>query len=102
MAAGMQVGIIGGTGPAGRALAVRLAASGASVLLGSRSAERADGAAGELRASWPDHPLELTGVTNEVAARAEIVVLATPWDGAVAPPSPSSPTPSTDGSSSRW
>lgn len=83
MAAGMQVGIIGGTGPAGRALAVRLAASGASVLLGSRSAERANGAAGELRASWPDHPLELTGVTNEVAARAEIAVLATPWDGAV-------------------
>jgi hypothetical protein len=37
----LVVGVLGGTGPQGRGLAVRLAASGQRVLLGSRDAERA-------------------------------------------------------------
>ena len=37
----MRIGILGGTGPAGRGLAVRLAAAGDEVVLGSRDAERA-------------------------------------------------------------
>jgi len=78
----MDVGIIGGTGPAGRALAARLAASGARVMLGSRDAARADAIAAEVRAAWPGHELALSGVGNDAAARREIVVLATPYEAA--------------------
>ena len=38
----MKVGILGGTGPQGRGLARRLAAAGHEVLIGSRSAQRAE------------------------------------------------------------
>ena len=37
----LVVGVLGGTGPQGRGLAVRLAAVGQRILLGSRDAERA-------------------------------------------------------------
>lgn len=80
----MLVGILGGTGPAGRALGTRLAANGVEVVLGSRSLERGEEIAAEARAAWPDHILLLRGGTNEDAATCDIVVLATPWDGAVA------------------
>lgn len=78
----MQVGIVGGTGPAGQALAARLAAAGISVTLGSRSAERASEITAELRARWADRDLPVTPAANEDAAGAEIVVVATPWDAA--------------------
>ena len=47
----MKVGILGGTGPQGRGLARRLAAAGHDVLIGSRSAERAELIAAELAIS---------------------------------------------------
>ena len=37
----LVVGVLGGTGPQGRGLGVRLAAAGQRILLGSRDAERA-------------------------------------------------------------
>ena len=80
----MRVGILGGTGPAGRALGTRLAANGVEVVLGSRSAERGEEVANEVRAEWPDRQLSLAGGTNPDAAACDIVVLATPWEGAVA------------------
>ena len=80
----MRIGILGGTGPAGRGLAVRLAAAGDEVVLGSRDAARAASVAAELVAAWPDHTLAITGVSNEDCAAAEVVVVATPWEGAVA------------------
>jgi NADPH-dependent F420 reductase len=80
----MRVGILGGTGPAGRALGTRLAANGVEVVLGSRSAERGEEIAAEVRGEWPDLALSLEGGTNLDAASCDIVVLATPWDGAVA------------------
>ena len=81
----MDVGIIGGTGPAGRGLALRLAAAGMEVAIGSRDAARAATAADELTGVWSER-LEgsLAGVENADAARAGIVVLATPWEGAAA------------------
>ncbi len=33
---------------------------------------------------WPDRLLAIGGATNEEAARADVVVLATPWDSAIA------------------
>ena len=80
----MRIGILGGTGPAGRGLAVRLAAAGDEIVLGSRDAERATGVAVGLVEAWPDHVLAITGASNEECAAAEVVVMATPWDGAVA------------------
>ena len=80
----MHVGILGGTGPAGRGVAVRLAAAGTEVTLGSRDAERAKGVAAEVVARWPDQHLDIRGEDNEGAAAAEVVVLATPWDSAIA------------------
>jgi NADPH-dependent F420 reductase len=79
----MHVGILGGTGPAGRGVAVRLASSGVQVTLGSRDAERASGVAREVVAQWPDLALAIGGADNEGAAAADVVVIATPWDSAV-------------------
>ncbi|HVC66593.1 MAG TPA: NADPH-dependent F420 reductase [Acidimicrobiales bacterium] len=80
----MRIGILGGTGPAGRGLAVRLAAAGDDVVLGSRDADRAVGVAAGLVGAWPDRALAVTGASNEECADADLVVMATPWDGAVA------------------
>lgn len=78
----MIVGILGGTGPAGKALAARLASVGHDVRIGSRQPDRAAEIAREVRAKWSDRQLELSGVGNETACESEIIVLATPWDGA--------------------
>ncbi len=80
----MHVGILGGTGPAGRGLALRLADAGVQVTIGSHDAERAGGVVEELRGRWPDRTLALTGSDNAAAAAAELVVVATPWDSASA------------------
>ena len=77
------MGILGGTGPLGRGLAVRLAASGVDVVVGSRDAERATSVVSELLSTWPGRGLEVAGAGNEEAAGAELVVLATPWDAAI-------------------
>lgn len=79
----MQIGILGGTGPAGSALASRLAAAGHDVVIGSRDPSRAAEKADDLIGRWPDHELRISGSDNSGASRAEIVVVATPWDAAV-------------------
>ncbi|HCV27335.1 MAG TPA: NADPH-dependent F420 reductase, partial [Dehalococcoidia bacterium] len=48
------IGFIGGTGPEGRGLAVRFAAAGHNVLIGSRDTVRADEAANEVRSILAD------------------------------------------------
>ena len=80
----MRIAVLGGTGPAGRALAVRLAASGFEVVIGSRDEKRAESIADEIKAAWPDHTLVLVGADNEVAAEADFVVMGTPWEAAAA------------------
>ncbi len=79
----MNVGILGGTGPAGRGVAVRLAESGLAVTIGSRDAGRAAAAAGEVLGRWPALSLEVTGADNASAAEADVIVVATPWDSAL-------------------
>lgn len=78
----MDVGILGGTGPAGRSLAARLASVGCGVTIGSRSKERADEVVDQLRQRWAGHDLSLSGGDNQSAAQADLVVVATPWDAA--------------------
>ena len=77
-----SVGVLGGTGPAGTALAARLSSIGYSVVIGSRSSERAEEKAKEILDAWPALNLPLRGGTNEESASCDIVVLATPWDSA--------------------
>jgi NADPH-dependent F420 reductase len=79
----VDIGLVGGTGPAGKALAARLSSVGLSVAIGSRSEERAAGIVEEIRRRWPDHHLDLVGVGNDAAAAADLVVIATPWASAV-------------------
>jgi NADPH-dependent F420 reductase len=75
------VGILGGTGPAGRGVAVRLASSGYAIVIGSRDAERARAIARDVT---PRGEGTVDGGTNEEAAACDIIVVATPWDSAVA------------------
>lgn len=78
------MGILGGTGPAGRGVALRLAEAGVRVTIGSRDEERAAGVVADAVARWPGRNLEVDGAGNAVAAGAEFVVVATPWDSAIA------------------
>ena len=78
----MEVGILGGTGPAGQAIAARLASVGVDVVLGSRSTDRATEACETIRKKWPELDLPLTPGVNADAAAAGLVVVATPWDAA--------------------
>lgn len=78
----MQIGILGGTGPAGTALGARLASVGYHVVLGSRSKYRAMEVRDELLDRWPDLGLNIDAGDNSAAAMAHVVVLATPWDSA--------------------
>ncbi len=78
----MDVGIVGGTGPAGRALGARLASVGLEVVIGSRSAERAQEIVNRIHEKWPGRELPIRPGANVEAAAAPLVVLATPWDAA--------------------
>ena len=78
----MRIGLLGGTGPAGGALGLRLASVGYEVILGSRDANRAQSVCDELKKKWPDYKLNLSGGANHSAAKCDLVVIATPWDSA--------------------
>lgn len=79
----MRIGVLGATGPAGRALAARLTDAGHDVLLGSRDAERARGVTDGLGDEWGERVAGLRGVENRVAAdESELVVVAVPWHAA--------------------
>ena len=78
----MRIGILGGTGPAGSALAARLASVGYDAVIGSRSKYRAMEARDSLVEKWPDLSPRLTYGDNAAAADCDIVVIATPWDSA--------------------
>jgi hypothetical protein len=78
----VRIGILGGTGPAGRALAARLASVGFDVVVGSRSKYRAMEVVDTLLGQWPDRRLTIGAGDNAQAADTDVVVIATPWDGA--------------------
>jgi NADPH-dependent F420 reductase len=70
--------IIGGTGALGAGLARRWAKAGVPVILGSRSAERAEEAAAKVREAVPD--ADVTGLENgEAATKGQIVFLTVPF-----------------------
>jgi NADPH-dependent F420 reductase len=79
----VRIGILGGTGPAGSAVALRFASVGVEVVIGSRSADRAAEVVAELTGRWRSRDLALIPGDNVAAAGSDLVVLATPWDAAV-------------------
>ena len=73
--AALTLAVLGGTGEQGRGLGRRLALAGHRVVLGSRSAERAEQAALGL-------PASVSGAANaDAAAQGEVVIVAVPWEG---------------------
>lgn len=78
------IGIVSGTGPAGMGLAARLAFSGQTVHLGSRSKDRAAEAVVAIgRSLTTDNAVLLRAASNAEAAACSLVVLATNADHTV-------------------
>jgi 8-hydroxy-5-deazaflavin:NADPH oxidoreductase len=77
--------VLGGTGPQGRGLAVRLAAAGQRVLLGSRDAQRAEEVATEVATragAAGGAEVSVRGGSNvDVAGAADLVIVAVPYAG---------------------
>ncbi|MGO2354831.1 MAG: NADPH-dependent F420 reductase [Marinomonas foliarum] len=80
-----KVAIIGGTGPQGKGLALRLALAGVSVVLGSRDPAKAAETAQQLIATLAeqDCKADITGFSMEDATKAadDLVILSVPYSG---------------------
>ncbi|MET0594573.1 MAG: NADPH-dependent F420 reductase [Polyangiaceae bacterium] len=75
----MNVGILGGTGQEGAALALRLSKAGYSIFIGSRDPARAAEKAAEIAAASGG---KVSGATNaEAADHGDIVIVAVPFEG---------------------
>lgn len=75
-----RIAIVGGTGPEGRGLGLRLAMAGREVVIGSRDAARAAEAASGLLDVRPG--LRIEGAANAAAAAAaDAVLLSVPFEG---------------------
>jgi NADPH-dependent F420 reductase len=81
----LVVGVLGGTGPQGRGLAVRLAAAGQRILLGSRDADRAADTAAHVseraRTAAAGEVSVQGGGNEDVAGAADLVIVAVPYAG---------------------
>jgi 8-hydroxy-5-deazaflavin:NADPH oxidoreductase len=74
----LTIGVLGGTGPQGKGLAIRWAHAGLKVVIGSRDAERGQRAADEIADVAGG---TVSGQDNAgCAATADIVLVALPWD----------------------
>ncbi|GAB4325021.1 MAG: NADPH-dependent F420 reductase [Dehalococcoidia bacterium] len=79
----MKLAFVGGTGPEGLGLAMRLAHAGHTVAIGSRSEERGLEGADKVRAAVPG--ADVTGGTNaDVVPDADVVFLTFPYSGQAA------------------
>lgn len=76
-----KVAILGGTGPQGRGLALRFAAAGVPVVIGSRQRERAVECAMEMNMSLPEGSAMIEGMDNIAATQtaAKMVILSVPY-----------------------
>lgn len=79
------IAIIGGTGDLGPGLALRLAAAGLSIVIGSRDPERAVAAADEVREAVEKHTgsePDVKGLENSEAAKnCSMIILTVPYKG---------------------
>ena len=75
-----SVGLIGGTGPEGLGLAMRLALAGERVRIGSRRLVRAQDAAATVGEAVPG--ADVSGEVNEVVARtSDLLLIVVPFEG---------------------
>jgi NADPH-dependent F420 reductase len=83
MSQSRRIAVLGGSGAEGSGLALRLAAAGHHVTIGSRGADKAQAAATELSRQLAGTTIAgatIAGATNKAAAReAEIVILTVPY-----------------------
>jgi len=77
--AGETIAILGGTGDLGTGLAIRWAKAGYSIVIGSRTQEKADAAVAALKAISPSTPARAM-VNPAAAAAGDIVVLTVPFE----------------------
>ncbi|MXV80676.1 MAG: NADPH-dependent F420 reductase [Chloroflexi bacterium] len=78
------IGFIGGTGPEGLGLAMRLAMAGERILIGSRRIERAEDAAQTVRDAVTEaggSPDAGGGVNRDVVEQSDVVIIVVPFDG---------------------
>lgn len=79
-----RIGLLGGTGPEGKGLALRFAAIGEEVWIGSRQKERAEEVAGKLREKLRIANIDASlgaAENREVAEWCEVAVLTFPFEG---------------------
>ena len=75
-----MLAFLGGTGPEGKGLALRLALAGESIVIGSRDGDRASAAAAELTGMINGH-VSIEGTDNLNAAKqSEVIFLTVPYD----------------------
>jgi NADPH-dependent F420 reductase len=78
------IAIIGGTGPAGSGLALRLARAGETIIIGSRDAQRAQQTAAAIQQKAGPQS-QVSGMENAAACAAtNILVLTVPFEGQAA------------------
>jgi len=81
---GRPIAVIGGTGPAGRGLALRWVRAGETIILGSRDAERAQQAAAAIQQKLGGQA-SISGMENgEACAASDILMLTVPFEGQAA------------------
>ncbi len=81
----MRIGILGGTGPQGSGLALRLAIAGYAVALGSRAPERAQAAAVRLQErtkALQPVPVIVGARNREVSSQSDALIIAVPFAAA--------------------
>ncbi|MHA2365755.1 MAG: NADPH-dependent F420 reductase [Candidatus Hodarchaeales archaeon] len=77
----MQIGIIGGTGPQGKGIALRWAISGRNIIIGSRSLDKAQKNAGEINKI--SESSNVLGLLNEdMIKQSQIILLTVPFEHA--------------------
>jgi hypothetical protein len=75
----LKIGIIGGTGPQGKGIALRLAKAGYEVVIGSRTLEKANSIIDELRSMGNFD--NITGRTNlDVISEVKIIFVTIPYE----------------------
>lgn len=73
------IAILGGTGDLGTGLAIRWSKAGHTIVIGSRTQEKADAAVAALKAISPETPAQAM-VNPDAAAAGDIVVLTVPFE----------------------
>lgn len=74
-----SIAILGGTGDLGTGLAIRWSRAGHTIVIGSRTQEKADAAVAALKAISPETPAQAM-VNPAAAAAGDIVVLTVPFE----------------------